>query len=210
MNDNFNYEVILKKVSRELKVNSKFVTGTVVKITPDVVLVDIGRKEIGVVKLEELSYDPNATTEELVKVGDKLEFVLLPSIDSDKGYVFLSRILAVKVRLSMREEAIRRAEEEAALAQREAQIEAEETRWEAVHHAKEEAQIAKINDASKLESSRADQSEDRSKGKIPEELITQVVEKATKILNDQYTPIVHELERRIIELETEVCYLQKY
>ena len=39
------------------------------------------------------------------------------------------------------------------------------------------------------------------------ELIEQIVIKVTRILNAQYAPIVKELENKIIELQTEVCYL---
>ena len=39
------------------------------------------------------------------------------------------------------------------------------------------------------------------------ELIEQIVIKVTRILNAQYAPIVKELANKIIELQTEVCYL---
>ena len=39
------------------------------------------------------------------------------------------------------------------------------------------------------------------------ELIEQIIIKVNRILNEQYAPIVKELENKIIELQTEVCYL---
>ena len=46
--------------------------GTVTSITPNEVQVDIGTKHTGFVKVSELTDDPNAKAEDLVKVGDKL------------------------------------------------------------------------------------------------------------------------------------------
>ena len=53
------------------------VQGVVERITPNEVFVDVGRKQAGVVKLDELTNDPNAKTEDLVKIGDVLDLSLI-------------------------------------------------------------------------------------------------------------------------------------
>ena len=49
------------------------VTGTVVAITPTEIQVDLGTKHAGYIPVSELTDDPTAKVEELVKVGDEIE-----------------------------------------------------------------------------------------------------------------------------------------
>lgn len=44
---------------------------------------------------------------------------------------------------------------------------------------------------------------------IKSELLIEVVAKVTEILNKQYAPIVSELEKKINNLETEICYIDR-
>ena len=73
--------------------NSKVVTGTVVRITPTEVYVDVpGRKQTGVVALEDLSSGNISKCEDEVKVGDELQLVIMKTNDQD-GVLKLSKRL---------------------------------------------------------------------------------------------------------------------
>lgn len=66
------------------------VTGTVVKIERDEVLLDIGFKSEGVIPVRELSIRKDADPSELVSVGDELEALVLQKEDKD-GRLILSK-----------------------------------------------------------------------------------------------------------------------
>ena len=66
------------------------VTGTVVKIERDEVLLDIGFKSEGVIPLRELSIRKDTNPSELVSVGDELEALVLQKEDKD-GRLILSK-----------------------------------------------------------------------------------------------------------------------
>lgn len=68
----------------------KVVEGTVTSITPNEVQVDIGTKHTGFVKLSELTDDPAARAEDLVKVGGKLDLVV-EKVNDQEGVAYLSR-----------------------------------------------------------------------------------------------------------------------
>lgn len=85
-----NFEAMLEESFKNSNTNGKVVTGTVVGVTPTEVYVDVGRKQSGIVELKELTDDPNATTADLVKVGDELELMILKVNDQD-GYIYLSK-----------------------------------------------------------------------------------------------------------------------
>jgi len=70
--------------------NGEKVTGIVTDIKPNEIFVDIGTKHAGYVPLSELSDDPNAKTEELVKKGDELE-LLVVRVNDVEGTVMLSK-----------------------------------------------------------------------------------------------------------------------
>lgn len=73
--------------------NSKVVTGTVVNITPTEVFVDVdGRKQTGVIALEDLSAQPINDPSEAVSIGDKLSLVIMKTDDSE-GVLKLSKKL---------------------------------------------------------------------------------------------------------------------
>ncbi|HOA33688.1 MAG TPA: bifunctional 4-hydroxy-3-methylbut-2-enyl diphosphate reductase/30S ribosomal protein S1 [Clostridiales bacterium] len=74
-NDNFNPKVI----------------GTVQRITPTEIHVDIeGRKQTGIVPVEEYSSDPNADPSKELKVGDQLELIIMKTNDVE-GTIMLSK-----------------------------------------------------------------------------------------------------------------------
>ena len=73
--------------------NSKVVTGTVVRITPTEVFVDVpGRKQTGVVAFDDLSSDNISKCEDVVSVGDKIDLVIMKTDDQD-GVLKLSKRL---------------------------------------------------------------------------------------------------------------------
>jgi small subunit ribosomal protein S1 len=66
------------------------VAGTVVRVDPDEVLVDIGYKSEGVIPPHELSVRNNANPDDVVKVGDEIEALVLQKED-DEGRLVLSK-----------------------------------------------------------------------------------------------------------------------
>ena len=70
--------------------NGKVVKGVVTAVTPSEVQVDIGTKQTGFVKLEELTNDPSAKAEELVKKGDELDLIVT-KVNDQEGIVYLSK-----------------------------------------------------------------------------------------------------------------------
>lgn len=66
------------------------VTGTVVKIDTDEVLVDIGGKSEGIIPIRELSFTKNVKPEDVVKVGDEIRVMVIKEENSE-GNVLLSK-----------------------------------------------------------------------------------------------------------------------
>lgn len=66
------------------------VTGTVVKIDNDEVLVDIGGKSEGIIPIRELSFTKNVDPEEIVKVGDEIRVMVIKE-ENNEGNVLLSK-----------------------------------------------------------------------------------------------------------------------
>lgn len=70
--------------------NGKRVKGIVTSVAPNEVHVDIGAKQAGIIPAEELTDDPNAKVEELVKKGDELDLVVV-KVNDQEGIVNLSK-----------------------------------------------------------------------------------------------------------------------
>ena len=66
------------------------VAGTVVRVDPDEVLVDIGFKSEGVIPAKELSIRNNVTPSEVVAVGDEIEALVL-QMEDENGRLVLSK-----------------------------------------------------------------------------------------------------------------------
>ncbi|HHC08097.1 MAG TPA: 30S ribosomal protein S1 [Actinobacteria bacterium] len=66
------------------------VSGTVVRVDPDEVLVDIGFKSEGVIPARELSIRNNVTPSEVVAVGDEIEALVL-QMEDENGRLVLSK-----------------------------------------------------------------------------------------------------------------------
>ncbi len=76
------FEELLEESIKTLN-NGDKVTGTVVAITPTEVQVELGIKYPGYIALSELSDDPTAKVEDLVKVGDEIESIVMQVSDRD-------------------------------------------------------------------------------------------------------------------------------
>jgi len=90
------FEEMLEESLKSLNTDEK-VHGVVVGIAPNEIYVDVGRKQAGFVPLAELSSDPNAKTEDLVKIGDELDLLIMRTNDQE-GTIMLSkkRVEAIK------------------------------------------------------------------------------------------------------------------
>lgn len=84
-----NFEEMLEESLKSLNTDEK-VRGVVVGITPSEVYVDVGRKQAGFVPVYELSADPNVRPEDLVKIGDELDLLIMRTNDQE-GTIMLSK-----------------------------------------------------------------------------------------------------------------------
>jgi len=66
------------------------VSGTVVRVDPDEVLVDIGFKSEGIIPIAELSIRNNVNPNEVVQVGEKIEALVL-QVEDQEGRLILSK-----------------------------------------------------------------------------------------------------------------------
>ena len=91
------FEELLNQSFKTLNTGEK-VTGIVTAITPTEVQVDVGAKQSAYIKLSELSDDPTAKPEDIVKVGDEIETYIV-RVNDVEGYAELSkkRLDTVKV-----------------------------------------------------------------------------------------------------------------
>jgi 4-hydroxy-3-methylbut-2-enyl diphosphate reductase len=83
------FEEMLEESLKTLNTDEK-VHGVVVGVTPSEVLVDVGRKQAGYVPASELSADPNVKPEDLVKVGDEMDLLIMRTNDQE-GTIMLSK-----------------------------------------------------------------------------------------------------------------------
>ncbi len=85
-----NFKELLEESLKNLNTNDK-VVGTVVRIAPNEVYVDLeDRKQTGYIPVSELSNDPSANAEDIVKVGDRLELLIMRTNDQE-GTIMLSK-----------------------------------------------------------------------------------------------------------------------
>ena len=83
------FEELLNQSFKTLNTGEK-VTGIVTAITPTEVQVDVGAKQYAYIKLSELSDDPTAKPEDVVKVGDEVETYVV-RVNDVEGYAELSK-----------------------------------------------------------------------------------------------------------------------
>lgn len=84
-----NFAELLEESLKNFNTDEK-VHGVVVSIAPNEVYVDVGRKQAGFIPLAELSNDPNAKAEDLVKIGDELDLLIMRTNDQE-GTIMLSK-----------------------------------------------------------------------------------------------------------------------
>ncbi len=89
MQDELSFEEMLEQSFKMINSREK-VTGIVTGVSPTEISVDIGTKHAGYVPFHEFTEDPSAKLEELVKVGDELELMVLRVSDMD-GTATLSK-----------------------------------------------------------------------------------------------------------------------
>lgn len=87
--DDMTFEEALEASLNSLNSDQK-VRGIVMSINPTEVQVDIGRKHAGIIPVSELSNDSSVKPEDIVKVGDELDLVVIKTNDAE-GIVTLSR-----------------------------------------------------------------------------------------------------------------------
>ena len=80
---------MLEKSIKTLNTGEK-VTGVVTGITPTEIYVDLGTKHAGYIPVSELTDDPTATVEDLVKIGDEIETYVM-RVNDQEGVVTLSK-----------------------------------------------------------------------------------------------------------------------
>ena len=83
------FEQALEESLKSLNSDQK-VTGTVLRVTPTEIQVDIGRKQTGIIPYDEYSADPSADPSKDVKVGDELNLIIMKTNDAD-GFITLSK-----------------------------------------------------------------------------------------------------------------------
>ena len=84
-----NFEEMLEESLKSMNTDEK-VHGVVVGISPTEVYVDVGRKQAGFIPASELSNDPAAKPEDVVKMGDELELLIMKTNDQE-GTIMLSK-----------------------------------------------------------------------------------------------------------------------
>ena len=89
MEDGASFEAMLEESLKSFNTDEK-VRGVVVSIAPNEVYVDVGRKQAGFIPVDELSADPNVKPEDIVKVGDEIELLIMRTNDQE-GTIMLSK-----------------------------------------------------------------------------------------------------------------------
>ena len=84
-----NFEEMLEESLKSMNTDEK-VHGVVVGISPTEVYVDVGRKQAGFIPAAELSNDPAVKPEDVVKMGDELELLIMKTNDQE-GTIMLSK-----------------------------------------------------------------------------------------------------------------------
>lgn len=83
------FEEGLEESLKSLNSDQK-VVGTVLRVTPTEIQVDIGRKQTGIIPYDEFSADPTVDPAKEVNVGDELNLIIMKTNDAD-GFITLSK-----------------------------------------------------------------------------------------------------------------------
>ncbi len=87
--EEFNFEEAIEQSLKKIY-TGKRVSGVVTAVNSTEVIVDIGTKHTGYIPLSELSSDPNAKPEDVVKVGDTID-VIVTKLNDAEGIATLSK-----------------------------------------------------------------------------------------------------------------------
>lgn len=92
INDIGSTEDLIAEIDKTIKYfnDGDIVTGTVVKVDRDEVLLDIGYKTEGIILSRELSIKHDVSPEDVVKIGDEIEALVLQKEDKE-GHLLLSK-----------------------------------------------------------------------------------------------------------------------
>ena len=88
-NNEQNFAELLEESRKSFNTDEK-VHGVVVGISPTEVYVDVGRKQAGFIPASELSNDPSSKPEDLVKIGDEMDLLIMKTNDQE-GTIMLSK-----------------------------------------------------------------------------------------------------------------------
>lgn len=91
VNENeLSFEEMLEESLKSMNTNER-VMGTVMSIAANGdVSVDVGRKQAGFIPKDEISYDPTVTAQDVLKVGDEIELLIMKTNDQE-GTIMLSK-----------------------------------------------------------------------------------------------------------------------
>ena len=89
VDEEFNWEEEMEKSLKPIHIGKR-VTGTVLSVNNNEVYVDLGTKQQGMIPASELTDDPTKKPEDVVKVGDEIDLLVLKTNDQD-GVVTLSK-----------------------------------------------------------------------------------------------------------------------
>ncbi len=89
VDEEFNWEEEMEKSLKPIHIGKR-VTGTVLSVNNTEVYVDLGTKQQGMIPASELTDDPTKKPEDVVKVGDEIDLLVLKTNDQD-GVVTLSK-----------------------------------------------------------------------------------------------------------------------
>lgn len=89
INEGMSFEEMLDASFKTLRTGER-VKGTVTSVTPTEVHVDLGIKYTGMIPLSELTDDPTAKPEDIVKPGDEIDVVVVKPNDAE-GTILLSK-----------------------------------------------------------------------------------------------------------------------
>ena len=84
-----NFAEMFEQYTNTLNTGDK-VTGIVTAITPTEVHVDLGCKQAGYIPMDQLTDDPSAKAEDIVKIGDEVELFVI-RVNDVEGYATLSK-----------------------------------------------------------------------------------------------------------------------
>lgn len=87
--EEFNFEEAIEQSLKKVY-TGKRVSGVVTSVNNTEVIVDIGTKHTGYIPMSELSNDPNAKPQDVVKVGDEID-VIVTKVNDVEGIVNLSK-----------------------------------------------------------------------------------------------------------------------